>query len=323
MAIPLAAIGAGASLLSGGLSAIQGSQASADAARAAQTKQLMLDRLRAMMPAASEMELQLMIPQLVGEYTPEAAEALELGPSAMEDIGVDEQLKLEQLKALAGIGDIAEGGLTEADLAASRQIRRDVGQADQARQQQVLMEMAQRGVLGSGGELAARLGAGQQATERQAAASDELIRQAQARSLQALGQQGNLAGQIRGQEFGEQSDIARARDVIGQFNVRNRQDVLGRNVGERNIAQQQNLQGAQEQANRAAEIKNIEQMRNKQLPAQRYGWEADIMQGRIGAEQQQAQQRQQAHRDTAAGIGQIGQGAIGAISAFGGTGGTK
>jgi len=51
--------------------------------------------------------------------------------------------------------------------------------------------------------------------------------QAQSRALQALMQGGQLGGQIRQQDFGEQSEKAQAQDAINRFNTANRQQVSG------------------------------------------------------------------------------------------------
>jgi hypothetical protein len=53
-----------------------------------------------------------------------------------------------------------------------REINRDVNQQSRARQKSILNEMAQRGVLGSGMELAAQLKGEQADTSRAAEASD-------------------------------------------------------------------------------------------------------------------------------------------------------
>lgn len=312
----LTAIAIGTTIAAGAAQMNEANKSRRAAETAAKDKNAMLDELRRQMPDVSDLELELMLPQFIGEYTPEALSSMDLGASAMEGVSADEQIKLEQLKALTGIGDIAEGGLSEGDLAASRQIQREVNQNNQARQDQILMDMAQRGVLGSGGELAARMNANQQATNQQAVASDNMLQQAQARSLQALTQQGNMAGNIRSQDVGEQTNVAKARDAINQFNTQNSQNVANQNVGNRNVAQQQNLANRQATSNAGVNIQNQQQMHNKELLVDNYNRQRGINDSRVGIRQQVADAAQQQAKDNAAAIGQIGQGVTGAVGGF-------
>lgn len=222
------------------------------------------------LPDIEKQKIQLLASELQGEYRPELEQALGLGPSAMEDISADEQLLQAQRDSLEGISEIAEGGMTEADLAANREIRREIDQSAAARQKAVLNQMAQRGVLGSGMELAAQLSAQQEAADRQSRAGDTLTQQAQARALAALQNQGSMAGQMRGQDFSEDSAVARARDAIDKFNTVNRQSVIQRNISEQNRAQAANLAARQAQADQAAALRNQQEMYNKGLIQQQY-----------------------------------------------------
>ena len=94
--------------------------------------------------------------------------------------------------------------------------------------------MAQRGVGGSGVELAARLGANQASADRMSRESDTLVQQAQQRAMDAMMNQANLGGQIRSQDYGEQSNLASARDAMNKFNTQttiyNKDPYDGRNL---------------------------------------------------------------------------------------------
>ncbi len=54
-------------------------------------------------------------------------------------------------------------------------------------------------------------------------------------------QGGQLGGQMRSQDFGEQSSKAQAQDAISRFNAANSQSVQGQNVATKNTAQAANL----------------------------------------------------------------------------------
>lgn len=216
-------------------------------------------------PTIEEQKIILQNPDLKGQYSPEQVQAMEMGVSAMEGVSADQSTIDSQQDALEGISEVADGGYSESDKATSREIQREVNQQSQARQKAILNSMASRGVLGSGMELAAQLQGEQQSIDQASKAGDALTSQAQARALQALGQQGSLSTQMRNQQFGEQSDIARARDQISEFNLRNRQSASDQNVGERNRAQLLNLQQKQNMENQRASLANEQHMYNQGL----------------------------------------------------------
>jgi hypothetical protein len=292
--------------------AAKGAKAQQDAANAA---------LRAFqgipIPSIEEQKLILQNPDLVGQYTPEQVEAMQLGVSAMEGVKVDQGTVDAQKSALEGISEVAEGGFTEGDKAASRQMQRDVGQQAQARQKAILNSMASRGVLGSGMELAAQLQGEQQSIDQASDQSDRLIQQAQARSLAALGQQGQLAGQMRNQDFGEQSDIARARDAINQFNTQNRQNIENVNVGDRNRAQLLNLQQRQSLEDQRSALANQQQMHNKGLIQAQFNNRRGITNDISGAQAAVANAQSAAANARAAGIQGIASGIGSGLMGYG------
>jgi hypothetical protein len=141
----------------------------------------------------------------------------------MYGINVDPRLKDAQMGALDALGGIAEsGGMTLADQANMNRLQSQVAQADKGRRDAILQNMQMRGQSGSGLELLAQLQSGQAATTDASQASMDIAGMAQDRALQAIMQGGQLGGQIRGQDFGEQSDVARAQDAINAFNAGNR-----------------------------------------------------------------------------------------------------
>jgi len=232
-------------------------------------------------PTIEEQQIILQNPDLMGQYTPEQIQYMQLNASAMDQVGADPQTIEAQNDALRQLQEVSKGGFTEADKATAREIQRTVSQDAQARQKAILNAMAQRGTLGSGMELAAQLQGAQQATEQMSRGGEGLTQQAQARALQALGQQGSLAGQMRQQQVGEQADIARAKDEISRFNLANRQRVGETNVGERNRAQLLNLQQQQARENQRATLANQQQMYNKDLIQQNYRDRLAKLQGQL------------------------------------------
>jgi len=268
-------------------------------------------------PTIEEQKIILQNPELVGQYTPEQVEAMQLGVSAMENVSADQSTKDAQSDALEGISEIAEGGYSKSDKATSREINREINQSAQARQKAILNAMASRGVLGSGMELAAQLQGEQQSIDQASKAGDNLTSQVQARALQALGKQGDLAGQMRGQQFGEQSDIARARDQINEFNLRNRQGTMNSNVAERNRAQQANLAAKQAIEDGRAANANKQNMYNTSLIRQRYQDEMQHTGAQHGMNIQAADAAAQGHLANAAMYQGLGSSAAGAFMGYG------
>ena len=167
----------------------------------------------------------------------EQAVAQELGPSGFERIAVDPAYKSAQLDALARLGQIAdEGGMTLADKAAMNQITGQLARRDAAARGAIREDMQARGTLGAGAELASRLAAQQESSQIASERGLGVAAQAQQRALDAIMNRGAMAGDIRRQEYGEQSDLARARDMINQYNASAKERAQGYNLG---LAQQQ------------------------------------------------------------------------------------
>jgi hypothetical protein len=217
-------------------------------------------------------------PELVGRLIAE-----ELGPSAMEDIGVDPRLKGAQMDVLAGFQELTETGLAPEDMAAYRQLGRTGAREEQARQRAILQGMQQRGTLDSGAQLAAQLASSQGAAERRQQEGERIAAEAAAARRSALAQTGQLGSQIRGQQFSEAAQKAQASDIINKFNVANRQQVAGQNLAER-----QRIAEAQ------AASRNQQQLYNKQLIQQQFQNEMAKQGGIAGAYSGTAQQQMQA-----------------------------
>jgi hypothetical protein len=176
-------------------------------------------------------------------------EAAKMGNTAFDGVSVDPRLKDAQMAALNQLAGIAEGGgMNAADKANLASIQSQTGQADRGRREAILQNMQQRGFGGSGNELLAQLSSSQAATDRSAQEGLNIAGMAQQRALDAMLQGGNLAGGIRGQDFGEQARVAQARDAVSQFNAGVQNNANQFNAGAANNMSQFNT-GATNQAN--------------------------------------------------------------------------
>ena len=137
--------------------------------------------------------------------------------SLMRDISVDPRLKESQLGALQALREMGQGGLTlQEELDINRQ-KRNIAADSQREQRNIIDNLAQRGVSSGGLELAARSASAQQAANAMSDKEAQIQAESKMRALNALISGGSLAGNIRGQEFGEQSSIAQAQDAINKF----------------------------------------------------------------------------------------------------------
>lgn len=190
----------------------------------------------------------------------EDLQAQQLEPSQMKYVTTDPRLRSQQNAALDALNQISEsGGLTLQDRANLSDIQNQVATADKGRRDALLQNMNARGMGGSGLELLANLQSSQAATDRGMQSGLNVAGMAQNRALDAIMQSGNLAGNIRGQDFSEQSKKAEAADAIARFNAQNRQDVNRYNIG-----------GRQDMANQGVTIRNQNQMMPNQIAQQNY-----------------------------------------------------
>jgi len=207
----------------------------------------------------------------VVSLNPDMEQAVNLGPSEMAGVSTDPGLRQAQLNALNKLSGIGEAGGRDAQFLADQgRLESDINSSTQGRMGAIDQNMAMRGISGGGSELVAKNIAAQQAANRQAQMGMDAKAQSEQRALQALMQSGQLAGQMQGQDFNQQSAKAQAADSISRFNAANTQSVQQRNVGARNTAQAANAQGAQNTANQNTGAKNQAQQYNLNLAQQQY-----------------------------------------------------
>lgn len=237
MALPaLMAAGSALQVGAGIAGAIRGEKGKAkDYARA----QAILDSLEA--PTEQDLRIKLEYLKDMGQLTPEMEADILQVATEMGTIQVDPRLKQAQMEALGRLQRQADQGLTLEELAAAEELKRQQQQATRAENEAIMQNMAARGQLGGGQELAAKLAGSQAAAEAAAQDTRSLAKLMAARKLEAGVQAGQFAGQVGEQEYGRQAEKARAQDIINQFNVQGRRGVEQRNVGGRNEAQQYNL----------------------------------------------------------------------------------
>lgn len=154
-----------------------------------------------------------------------------LGPSAMESLNVDPRYKEAQLQTDARLRELGEsGGMLLSDRVAQNEAMGSINRDEQAARGRILDRMRRSGQAGGGAETAALLTSQQGQANRASDVGMKTAANAESRALDAILQRGKLGGQMRDQEFGEQSEIARAKDEIQRFNAAARErGVMSRN----------------------------------------------------------------------------------------------
>lgn len=177
-----------------------------------------------------EAEAERLIAQATDQYgeidipTLEALVAEQLGPSAMTGVQTDPAFAAAQREALNELMSLARsGGLRLEDKAALNEALGQAARTESAGRRRIAEELAARGVGGSGAELLMQLQGNQQTAQRAADTGLRVAGDAQRRALDAMLAGGRLAGDIRGQEFGEKSRVAQAQDEIARFNAAGRE----------------------------------------------------------------------------------------------------
>lgn len=311
MALPLLPILGGIASVVGGLFG-GGEQSAAREEAAALLKQALTEYEKAGVPPDQSLPLVLQKFTQQGIITPELEKEIKNNASKVGLIQEAPELREAQMVALEQLKQVSRGGLRPEDRAAFNQLRAEAERSAEGKRQQIMQNMMARGVGGSGAELAAQLQASQAGANALASKGDELSAIASQRALQALGQVGTMAGQVRGQDFDVNRTRAEAEDMINKLNTENARQVQSRNVGSQNQAQQLNLANKQQIANANVSQENQETKRQSDAVAQHWKDLLSFYSGKAGMYKDQAsgilaQGKENAAR--AAGIG----GSVGGI----------
>jgi hypothetical protein len=183
----------------------------------------------------------------------------------MEGIATDPRLATAQQKALSSLEERGQAGLTAEEDVQMRNIIRKAGAEAQAQDASIMSDLAQKGMSGSGQELAARMMAGQAAADRTSQEGLKLGAMALERMLSADVSAGNMAGNLRTQDFSEQSDIARAKDIIASGNIANQRTISSSNVDARNRAALRKLEEEQKYADTHVATRNLQKEQDAAL----------------------------------------------------------
>ena len=163
----------------------------------------------------------------------EEIEAQQLEDTALGGIKTDPTLEDAQYDALGQLGDISETGLASADRAAMNRLANMTARRQKAGMAGIQQSMAQRGLAGSGLEYGARMQEAQDANQRLSEEGQNVAGDAAQRRMNAILARGDMSGRMRGQQYNEKSEAAKARDAIARFNAASRDSTNRYNQGQR------------------------------------------------------------------------------------------
>lgn len=302
-------IGAGAGLMGNILSASDRNKA------IGATEGALQQWLNINVPDPQQQQVILQRYQMTGQLDPQIEQAMKMGPSAFEQIQNNPQLMNAQMNALDQLQQEGlTGGMDIRDQATMQQAINDSNAAARGRAGSIMDQMQQRGMGDSGAALSAQLQNAQNANQTQSSNELQAAAASRQRALDAIMGGGQLAGQMQQQQYGQQANLARARDAINQFNTTNMQNVLTRNTNRANEAQQYNVGLQQQLANMNTGLANQQQMYNKNLIQQNYENQLQKAGGMQGAYGNMAN----AYNNAAAGTSNMFAG-IGGAAAQGGS----
>jgi hypothetical protein len=205
--------------------------------------------------------------EMVDEYgniNPEVLQSIQAeqqGASSLagyEDDPANMQAQREALAALQR--QYQSGGMTAEDRLNTEMMRQETGRQSKADREAVLQGAAARGGIGSGDVLASLLLGQQAGADRANMAGMQTAAAASQRAQNAAAGMGQMAGNMRNQDFSQAKAQADAADEINRFNTMQRQSTNQYNMDNRqqNFQNRMQLTGAKNQA-RTGQASSLDQ----------------------------------------------------------------
>lgn len=253
-------------------------------------------------------------------YTAKEDTAEQLAMSdALQNIQLDPRLKQTQMNALETLNKIAGSGFTPDELNALQE-QRSAREGDLTSKLKAIQQQQEmRGVANSDMGIAQKMMEAQSSSNRGAADARALEAEAFKRSLQAITQGSDLAGQIDNTDYARQANLAQNLNQRELTNLQQRAGVNASNVDRFNDALRMNISRQQGVSDKNVDLSNNQQQYNKQLLQQDFQNQQAKVAGLAGAKNAQAQQYQNNANATAGMFQGIGAGAGTALMGMGGT----
>ena len=191
-------------------------------------------------------------------------------PSVLRSLERDPGFKDAMTKGLDDLRSGAEGGFSTADLAAMEEIRRRVATEERGQREALLQRAQERGVGGSGLEMASALQSQQDMADRRALENLMTAARGEERRIGASQAAAGLGSLFRGQEFAEGKAMDDADRLINQFNAQMRMRQAEGDTNRLMAARQRNLGELQRLSDMNTQGRYQTALRNKALQQQRF-----------------------------------------------------
>jgi len=256
------------------------------------------------LPEQRALELERLVK--IGELSPEMAETILMDSTAFSEIRTDPKLKEAQYDALMALQERADEGLTAADRYELEKVRSAEQTQARGSREAIIQQEAMKGRAGGGLEQMSKMINDQEANTRQAMRDQAIAAQSQQQKMNALMSAGQLGGSMREQEYGEQAQLAKAKDYMDQFNIANQQKTEYMNVGTMNQMNAAELAEQRRIADANVALRNQEILHDSQGEQQAFANQMALASGKAGGQTALANmygQQGQANMGAAAGIG--------------------
>lgn len=199
--------------------------------------------------------------RLLATATPELFQSY--APEEFQQIADSPEARAGQVRALGQMQEYAETGEPLVDRLNRQAAARNVQDASAGARAAALRNLAARGNLGAGDEIQASLAGSAQASNLGRDLASEAAREAALRRMGAVGQAGQMAGQLRGADVelaGRNADISnRYKELFA--NTMNQANMYNAGARERaaayNVGQTQRLGDTNEQARYETALENL------------------------------------------------------------------
>lgn len=215
-------------------------------------------------PTVSQMKITLQNLVQQGIITPEQLQTALVDRNAFDNIVQSPEFAAAQQSALAQLQQIgAEGGMTPIDRAKLQDVTDQVNTTNRGQEQAILQNARERGIGGSGLEMAARLQGQQSAADRASRQGTDVAAMAQQRALDAIQGAGQLGGQMQEAEFNRGAAKATSQNAIDAANAAMMNQGNLYNTQTANAAQTANLGEKQRVADTNIGLANEQEKYNK------------------------------------------------------------
>jgi len=212
-----------------------------------------IDEMKDSWPLGTAEDIKVALTEYVGDVAPDV-----IAKSAYVDITSDPRLRESQMKAIDKCEMLSEQGMSAQSRADLDSIQDSNSRQARGAREAYEAQQTRRGITGSGMGQAQQMLANQEAASNMHRQGLGLAVADENKRLSALNQMASLSGAVRGQDFGEASAEASAKDNIAMFNsnMRNRAAMQNQSLQQQvnNANANSTNQGAQYNANRSDKL---------------------------------------------------------------------